>query len=168
MSATVLLGTKKVKLPPPNEELVKEMWNKVMYPWSPTWKVRAEDQGEGKWKYSLSQKKQGQGWVYIDCCYDVSEGDDHDVYFVIRGLPGELHLTWTEGDLAINAFVNLGPVERPDYYGVEMDEGVVVVDDPDNVCYCMECDEPIEGITSYEYDDDSKLHLCAACEAAQA
>jgi hypothetical protein len=32
----------------------------------------------------------------------------------------------------------------------------------------MECGEPIEGITSYEFADDSKLHLCAACEAAQA
>ena len=171
MSATVLLGTKKVKkLPPPNEEVVKEIWNKVIYPASPTWKVHADNLGKGVWKYSLYQKKHKQGWVFIDDSHESrKEGDDdHYVYFVIPGLPGELRLTWTEGDLTINAFVPLGDVENPDYYGVELDEGVVVADDPENVCYCMECGDPIKDITSYEFADDSRLHLCEACEIAQA
>ena len=49
----------------------------------------------------------------------------------------------------------------PDYsaYGVEKEE--------EYVCYCMECDKPIKGMTEEEFNEDDELKLCAECEEEQ-
>lgn len=46
------------------------------------------------------------------------------------------------------------------------DLDALAAEDEAYVCYCMECDEPIEGMTEEEFNDDSEVKLCAACEAA--
>jgi hypothetical protein len=143
----------------------EKQWMAVMRPWAPTWKVEMTSHDEETWKLSLYQWK--GGWVHIDDQYEGLQYQPVTVNFIVPPLPGELRVVYDSADESVEATVVFTD-DNDDGPCLYLDEGVVVVEDPDNVCSCMECGEPIEGITSYEFADDSKLHLCAACEAAQA
>jgi hypothetical protein len=126
---TKLLGTKKVKLPPPSEEVALRIWTRVMCDdGEETWKVVVSKAGQ-VWKYDLWQRKLNSktAWVRIgDCFGDSTEYKDHTAYFCVSGLPGELRVTWEDGEDDVYATVLLTD-ENDDGPYITLGDAVCVV-----------------------------------------
>jgi len=124
MSSTIVLGTKRVKLPPKLPPTQEEQWLAVIRKDAPTWKVVLTSHDEETWKFSLHQWK-GK-WVHID---DQYEGlvDDPMVNFIVPTLPGELRVVYNSADQSVEATA-IFTDENDDGPCLYFEDGVVVVE----------------------------------------
>jgi hypothetical protein len=121
MSSTIVLGTKRVKLP--KKKTPEEQWLAVVREGAPTWKVVMTSHDDETWKFSLHQWE-GK-WVHID---DQYEGlvDCPMVNFIVPSLPGELRVVYNSEDQSVEATA-IFTDENDDGPCLYFEDGVVVV-----------------------------------------